>query len=117
MIFPTSGLLQNRPHPKRMACLQFGRLTEWGEDPMESVAGPCHLVGMKTLISLVMLPFFFAGSGFFLAGLIGGVVGLILLICLILQLTGGFHTRSKPSGEGLSPRETTGGHGADGSVG
>jgi len=88
----------------------------WGEDPMEPAAMPCHHGSMKTLLSLVLLPFFFAGSGFCLAGLIGGVVGLILLICLFLHFTGGFHTRSKPSDADLS-RETTSGQGTDGSAG
>jgi hypothetical protein len=71
---------------------------------------------MRTLLSLVMLPLFFAGSGFCLAGLIGGVIGLILLICLILHFTGGFRTRTKSSDADLS-RDTTSGHGTDGSVG
>lgn len=60
---------------------------------MESVATPCHLGGMKTLLSMILLPLFFAGSGFCLAGLIGGLIGLILLICLFLHFTGGFHTK------------------------
>jgi hypothetical protein len=63
-----------------------------------------------------MLPFFFAGCGFCLAGLIGGVIGLILLICLFLHFTGGFHTQSKSSDADLS-RDTISGHGNDGSVG
>ncbi|HEY5233344.1 MAG TPA: hypothetical protein VIK35_07425 [Verrucomicrobiae bacterium] len=71
----------------------FWRLAKLGEDPMEFVATSCHLAGMRTLLSLVMLPFFFAGSGFCLAGLIGGLTGLILLICLFLHFTGGFRTK------------------------
>lgn len=88
----------------------------WGEDPMEFVATPCHLGGMKTLLFIVMLLSLFAGSGFCLGGLIGGVIGLILLICLILHFTGGPHTHNKSPDVELS-RETTSGRRADGSVG
>jgi hypothetical protein len=83
---------------------------------MESVAWPCHLGDMKTLLFVIMLLFLFAGSGFYLGGSIGGVIGLILLICLFLHLTGGFSTQSKSPDAAIS-RETTGGRRSDGLVG
>ena len=42
---------------------------------------------MKTLFLAFKLLFLFGGSGFCLGGLVGCVVGLILLICIVLQLT------------------------------
>ena len=94
----------------------FGQLAVWGEDPMEFVATPCHLRGMKTLLFVVMLLSLFAGSGFCLGGLIGGVIGLILLICLILHLTSGSRMQNKSPDVALS-REATSGRRADGSAG
>ena len=43
-----------------------------------------------------MILFLFAGSGFYLGGVGGGLTGLILLDCIGLHLTGGFRMQSKP---------------------
>jgi hypothetical protein len=51
------------------------------------------LVAMKTLFLVVKLLFLFGGSGFCLGGPVGGVFGLILLICIVLQLTSGLRFR------------------------
>jgi hypothetical protein len=43
-----------------------------------------------------MLLFLFAGTGFCLRGMGGGLTGLILLNCIGLHLTGGFRMQRKP---------------------
>jgi hypothetical protein len=55
-----------------------------------------YLAAMKTLFLVVALLFLFAGGGFCLGGTGGGLIGLILLNCVGLHLTGGFHMQSKP---------------------
>ena len=50
---------------------------------------------MKTLFLVVTLLFLFAGGGFCLGGTGGGLTGLILLNCIGLHLTGGFHRQTK----------------------
>jgi hypothetical protein len=61
----------------------------------KSVLPAKHLATMKTLYLVVMLLFMFAGGGFCLGGTGGGLTGLILLNCIGLYLTGGFHKQSK----------------------
>jgi hypothetical protein len=61
-----------------------------------------HFAAVKTLLLVASLLFLFAGSGFCLGGPGGGLTGLILLNCIGLQLTGGFHRQSKPPGATLS---------------
>ena len=51
---------------------------------------------MKTLFLVVTLLLLFAGGGFCLGGSVGGLTGLILLNCIGLHLTGGFHRQNKP---------------------
>ena len=51
---------------------------------------------MKTVFLVVTLLSLFAGGGFCLGGTGGGLTGLILLNCIGLHLTGGFHMQSKP---------------------
>jgi hypothetical protein len=53
-----------------------------------------YLAAMKTLSLVVMLLLLFAGGGFCLGGSGGGLMGLILLNCIGLQLTGGFRMQS-----------------------
>jgi hypothetical protein len=55
-----------------------------------------YLAAMKTSFLVVVLLFLFAGGGFCLGGPVGGLIGLILLNCIGLHLTGGFHRQSKP---------------------
>ena len=50
---------------------------------------------MKALFLVATLLFLFAGSGFCLGGVGGGLAGLMLLNCIGLHLTGGFRIRSK----------------------
>ena len=49
-----------------------------------------------------MLLLLFAGGGFCLGGSGGGLMGLILLNCIGLQLTGGFRMQSNPPAATLS---------------
>src|ERR1017187_1320041 len=51
--------------------------------------------GMNILLLMVVLLLLFGGGGFYLGGpVIGGSgLGLILLICLVLSITGGFRPR------------------------
>jgi hypothetical protein len=75
-----------------------------------------YLAPMKTLFLVVTLLFLFAGGGFCLGGPVGGVIGLILLNCIGLHLTGGFHMQSKPSAATFS-RDMRSGLRDEGSVG
>jgi len=61
---------------------------------METLAAMCHLVGMNILLLMVVLLLLFGGGGFYFGGpVIGGSgLGLILLICLIVWIAGGFRT-------------------------
>jgi hypothetical protein len=61
-----------------------------------------YLAAMKTLFLVVTLLSLFAGGGFCLGGSGGGLIGLILLNCIGLHLTGGFHMQSKPPAVTLS---------------
>jgi hypothetical protein len=63
------------------------QLASRGEDPMAIITTKIHIEDMKTLFLAFKLLFLFGGSGFCLGGLVGCVVGLILLICIVLQLT------------------------------
>jgi hypothetical protein len=64
----------------------------WGEDPIGNRAAACYFVGMNILLLIVVLLLLFGGGGFYLGGpVIGGSgLGLILLICLIVYVMGGF---------------------------
>jgi hypothetical protein len=66
------------------------------------VLPPKHLAAMKMLYLVVTLLFLFAGGGFCLGGTGGGLTGLIMLNCIGLHLTGGFHRQSKPPAAMLS---------------
>jgi hypothetical protein len=56
----------------------------------------CYLTGMNILLLLVVLLLLFGGGGFYFGGpVIGGSgIGLILAICLVVYLVGGFRTKS-----------------------
>jgi hypothetical protein len=64
-----------------------------------------HLAAMKTLFLIVTLLFLFAGGGFCLGGPVGGLIGLILLNCIGLHLTGGFYIQSKPPPAAMLSRD------------
>jgi pilus assembly protein TadC len=68
----------------------------WVEDPMETVAAVWQVNGMNILLLMVVLLLLFGGGGFYFGGPVigGGGIGLILLICLIIFLVGGFRTRN-----------------------
>ena len=67
----------------------------WGEDPIATGRRWHYSKGMNILLLMVVLLLLFGGGGFYLGGpVIGGSgLGLILLICLVLFITGGFRTR------------------------
>ncbi len=66
------------------------------EDPIGAPPGTCYLFDMNLLLVLVILLLLFGGGGFYFGGpVIGGSgVGLILLVCLIVYLMGGFRTKN-----------------------
>ena len=51
---------------------------------------------MNTLLLIIVLLLLFGGGGFYLGGPVygGSGLGLVLLICLIIYLMGGFRTRN-----------------------
>jgi hypothetical protein len=51
---------------------------------------------MNPLLLIIILILLFGGGGFYLGGPVygGSGIGLILLICLIVYLMGGFRTRN-----------------------
>ena len=67
----------------------------WGEDPIATVRRGYYLADMNLLLLVVVLLLLFGGGGFYFGGpAIGGSgLGLVLLICLIVFLMGGFRTR------------------------
>jgi hypothetical protein len=68
----------------------------WGKDPIGPVALGCYPVVMNILLLLVVLLLLFGGGGFYFGGpIIGGSgLGLILMICLVVYLVGGFRTKA-----------------------
>lgn len=67
-----------------------------GERPYRRRAETCYLIGMNILLLMLVLLLLFGGGGFYFGGpVIGGSgLGLILAICLVIYLLGGFRTRS-----------------------
>ena len=61
---------------------------------MASAATPCHLAAVSASIFSFVRLLSFGGGGFYLGGAVGGIIGLILLVCLVLQLMGGFHAQN-----------------------
>jgi hypothetical protein len=70
----------------------WGSVCGRGEDPIGSVAVACYSIVMNILLVLVVLLLLFGGGGFYFGGpVIGGSgIGLILLICVVVFLLGGF---------------------------
>jgi hypothetical protein len=64
--------------------------------PMGHCESLGYVVGMNLLLLLIVLLLLFGGGGFYLGGPVygGSGIGLVLLICLIIFLTGGFRTRN-----------------------
>ena len=67
-----------------------------GKRPHSNLAAVCYLGGMNLLLLVVVLLLLFGGGGFYFGGpVIGGSgLGLVLLICLIVFLMGGFRQKS-----------------------
>ena len=63
-----------------------------GRRPHRNHIAACYFTGMNILLLIVVLLLLFGGGGFYFGGpVIGGSgLGLILLICLIVFLMGGF---------------------------
>ena len=55
-----------------------------------------YVTGMNILLLMLVLLLLFGGGGFYFGGpVIGGSgLGLVLVICLVVYLLGGFRTRS-----------------------
>ena len=67
-----------------------------GKGPMEGAAAGCYLPEMKLLAVILLFFLIFGGGGFYFGGpaIGGGGVGLILFICLIVYLMGGFRAKA-----------------------
>ena len=63
-----------------------------GRRPHSNRGAKCYLAGMNILLLVVVLLLLFGGGGFYFGGpVIGGSgLGLVLLICLVIFLMGGF---------------------------
>ena len=77
-----------------MPTTQWPGAVRWGEDPMATGRRWHYLNAMNILLLVVVLLLLFGGGGFYFGGpVIGGSgLGLILLICLVVYLAGGFRT-------------------------
>lgn len=67
----------------------------WGKHPMAALVPLCQPMSMNILLVLLVLLLLFGGGGFYFGGpAVGGSgLGLILLICVIVYLMGGFRTK------------------------
>jgi len=77
-------------------CQANGSSSPWGEDPIGTVAWGCYSVVMNALLLIVVLLLLFGGGGFYFGGPVigGGGLGLILVICLVMYVMGGFRTKT-----------------------
>ena len=68
----------------------------WGEDPIAIVRQRHYNWAMNILLIMVVLLLLVGGGGFYMGGpVIGGSgLGLVLLICLVIYLAGGFRTKN-----------------------
>jgi len=67
-----------------------------GEDPIEAAPTKCYCAAMNLLLLIIVLLLLFGGGGFYFGGPVigGGGLGLVLLICLIVFLMGGFRAKT-----------------------
>lgn len=67
-----------------------------GERPIGARSQGCYPATMNPLLLIVILILLFGGGGFYIGGPAygGGGLGLILLICLVVYLFGGFRTKN-----------------------
>lgn len=99
---PRQRWLQREPQRSELAIAPFGLSNatgtgSWGgEDPIESAPVECYRAAMNLLLLIIVLLLLFGGGGFYFGGpaIGGGGVGLILLICLIVFLMGGFRAKT-----------------------
>jgi hypothetical protein len=76
-------------------CIRQLMQTAWGEHPIETIAAGCYVRVMNPLLLIVILLLLFGGGGFYFGGPVigGGGLGLILIICLLVYVMGGFRTK------------------------
>ena len=69
---------------------------QWGEDPIGTIVPRCYLTAMNILLVLLVLLLLFGGGGFYFGGpaIGGGGLGLVLVICLIVDCMGGFRAKT-----------------------
>jgi len=67
-----------------------------GEGPIGAVGAECYFVIMNVILLVIVFLLLFGGGGFYIGGpaVGGGGLGLVLLICLIVFLMGGFRTKA-----------------------
>jgi hypothetical protein len=87
------------PSPASAAAFTKSLMSDWrmwGEHPIETMAAGCHLQPMNPLLLIVILLLLFGGGGFYFGGpaIGGGGLGLILVICLLIYVMGGFRSKS-----------------------
>ena len=65
-----------------------------GQGPIGEGAASCYLAVMNPLLLIIILILLFGGGGFYVGGPVygGSGLGLVLLICLIVYLFGGFRS-------------------------
>ena len=93
--FRVRTVSQNTCSPDAGSGTGEGGVMGWGEDPIGTVAAVGYHAAMNLLLLILVLLLLFGGGGFYFGGPVvgGGGIGLILLICLIVFLMGGFRTR------------------------
>jgi hypothetical protein len=69
---------------------------EAGKGPIEADTAAGYLAPMNPILLILLLVLLFGGGGFYFGGPMigGGGLGLILVICLIVYLMGGWRTKS-----------------------
>ena len=81
---------------QRADCQGDGRRFSYamGRRPHGNRAAVGYFIGINILLLMVVLLLLFGGGGFYFGGPMigGGGLGLILLICLVIFLMGGFRT-------------------------
>jgi hypothetical protein len=84
------------PAVAQAATIRLLMTAAWGEHPMAAVAARGYVSTMNILLLIVVLLLLFGGGGFYLGGpaIGGGGLGLILVICLVIYMMGGFRRKS-----------------------
>jgi hypothetical protein len=68
---------------------------EAGKGPIVAISAAGYLAAMNPILLVLLLVLLFGGGGFYFGGPMigGGALGLVLVICLIVYLMGGWRTR------------------------